>query len=501
MPRVLQIFAAVAAVAGVASLTSANAVRNFGADDDKNKETVEVRLLKILKDRGVIKENEYEELLKLGKEMRTEDTLTSAAIEREITELRDNISQAVAAKKADPGVQVSYKMGDGVRFQQGDSLNMVISAYVQPRFTFVSPKGSTGTGNDDRASFEVRRTEMKFEGSIFDRDLTFKLQFDPAATAGTPLRDAYINYKFDPSFQVRAGQMRRAFTRQNFVGSCALQIIERSSATEVFRQVVGDRDDGVMFWGTFGDGQLFEWYGGAFNGEGLNSSTGATNIGSASSGLNVANSSNNDSSGVDLMGRIVFNPFGTPGYTEGDLDLTRDVKLAIGAGFDHNPERRGNPIGIATGVGGIPAGQLPNYDIDTWEGDFSLKYQGLYISTEFFYREISPAGNLQGFPGSFNTSTMSGWYAQVGYFVSDTRGVGPEVALRYSTIDYDQNILPASVAGGDTKIDDYTAAFNYYFAGHSLKLQTAYTYRIETLRMHNPQGIDHIFQAGLQLQF
>ncbi|MBI3820644.1 MAG: hypothetical protein HY286_18300 [Planctomycetes bacterium] len=496
MSRLLPIFAVAAAAAGV----TAHAFALPSGDDDKNA-TVEVRLLKILKERGVIKENEYDELLKLGREIRAEESMTSAAIERELADLSEKMLRQADAKKADPETKVSYALGKGVTFSQGDAFSLNITAFLQPRFSFIAPKGPTKSGNDDRASFDLRRAEIVLSGNLLNKDLTYKLQFDPAPVAGSPLRDAFVNYRYIPELQIRAGQMRPNFSRQNFVGSDNLEVIERSSAIEVFRSVVGDRDNGVMLWGEL-DHELFEWYAGVFNGEGLNNgTTSAANIGPASSGLNVANASNNDSSGVNAKARIVFNPNGKPGYTEGDLELTDTPKVSFGVAYDHNPERRGNPIGIATGVGGIPAGQLPNYDVDTWEGDFALKYRGLYISAEYFYREIAPTGNLQGFPGSFNTSTMTGGYAQAGYFMGEEKGKGAEVALRYSTIDWDQNIAPASVKGGVTKLDDYTAAFNYYWLGHSLKFQVAYTYRVEDIRGHNPAGIDQIFQAGLQLKF
>lgn len=496
MPRILQLLAAATTLTAVAVPAFARA----GGDDTK--ESVEARLLKILKDRGVLNPGEYDDLVKLGAQMRAEDTITNAAIERELAELAERVSAQDAAKKAAADTKISYKMGSGVTISQGEEFSLNISAFMQPRFTFIDPKGTTKLGNDDRASFDMRRAEITLKGNVVTKDLTFKLQFDPANTSGNLLRDAYVNYQFAPELQIRAGQMRRAFTRQNFVGSDSLEIMERSSAIEVFRNVAGDRDDGAMLWGELDKDKIFEWYAGVFNGEGLNNGTpNSVNIGPASSGLNVSNSSNNDSSGLAAMARIVFNPNGQPGYSESDLDITETPKFALGLGFDHNPERRGNPLGIAAGPGGIPAAHLPNYDVDTWEADFALKYMGLYISAEYFYREISPAGALQGFPGSFNTSTMVGGYAQGGYFFGTEKGKGPEVALRYSTVDWDQNIAPAAAKGGVTKVDDYTAAFNYFWLGHSLKFQVAYTYRVESFHGREMNGADQIFQAGLQLKF
>lgn len=496
MARLLQILAGLAVTAGATAGANAGPARFGGADDD-NKQTVEVRLLKILKDRGVIKESEYDELIRVGAQMRAEDTITSAAIERELAELSEKVSLQSEAKRTAPDTKISYKHGSGLTVSQGDDFSMTIGGREQVRFSYISADGNTSAGQDDRASFDIRRARLYLKGNAIEKQLTYYLQIDFATDSGKLLRDAWLNYEFDRALQLRAGQMKRPFSRQNWTSAGDLQIVDRSSTVERFRSVAGDRDVGVLAWGTFEDDNMFEWYAGLYNGDGLNNGTpNAVNLGPASSGLNVANSSNNDSSGLEAVARLAFNPMGQVTYTESDLDLTETPKLGLAVQYDFNPEHRGNPLGLL----GIPAGHLPSYDVHTFGGEIAFKYQGLFLTAELYHREISPTDRLDDLPG-FHTVTEDGWFAQGGYFAGTEKGKGPEFALRYSQIDFDQDIFPASAAGGSTKIDDFTAAFNYFWAGHALKLQLAYTYRINRLHGMAADDEHQILQIQAQLKF
>lgn len=496
MPRLLQIFAAAAALSGV--VTNIYAAPFVCGSDDDTKETVENRLLKILRDRGVLKDSEYDELLKLGAAMRAEDTITSSAIEREIAELAAKVErqQGGEAKKTTPDTKVAYKLGNGITVSQGDDFSMSIFGREQIRFSHIAADGRTSAGQEDRDSFDVRRARLFAKGYVLSKLLSYQIQFELAAAA-SPLRDAYLNYEFEKWMQLRAGQMKRPFSRQNWTSAGDLQFPDRVSVVERFRSIAGDRDVGAMLWGTFEENSIFEWYFGLFNGDGSNSGTpNAVNLGPASTGLNAANASNNDSSGLETVARIVYNPFGQPSYSEGDLDLTDTPKVAFGLQYDFNPEHRGNPLGLT----GIPGTHLPSYDVHTFGGDFTFKYQGLFFTTEAFHREINPTDRLNDLP-AFRVSTEDGWFVQTGYFTGQEKGKGAEVALRYGQIDYDQNIFPATGLGGTTKTDDLTAAFNYYFAGHNVKLQIAYTYRTNNLRRIDANDEHQVFQVQAQVKF
>src|SRR5262245_55671898 len=113
MARLLQMLPVAAVVAFAAVTVSGRSFAN-GSDDDK-KETVESRLLKILKDRGVLKEDEFNELTQLANKMRAEDSMTSVALEKELAELAARVERNAQDKKeGPPEVKVSYRPGKGL---------------------------------------------------------------------------------------------------------------------------------------------------------------------------------------------------------------------------------------------------------------------------------------------------------------------------------------------------------------------------------------------------
>ena len=57
---------------------------------------------------------------------------------------------------------------------------------------------------------------------------------------------------------------------------------------------------------------------------------------------------------------------------------------------------------------------------------------------------------------------------------------------------------PAAPASAVTGTHDYTLGLNYVFAGHRLKIQSAYTYREAVIRALN-NVYDNIFQLQIQL--
>ncbi len=487
-----------AALAALAAAGTAPSVRAHGAKDDERKPSVEVRLLRILKDRGVLSASEYEELIGLGDQMRREELLTSASFERELAALSERLEHRSAAQSQPAEVRLSYKHGDGVTVASGDRFAFTIGGREQIRFTYLAPDGKTSAGQDDRASFDIRRAKIYLKGFAVAKELTYQLTVDPTSVTGNTVRDAYLDFQIDPALHLRGGLQKRPFSRQNWTSSGDLQFVDRVSVVERFRGLgIGDRDVGAMAWGTLGANSLLEWYAGLFNGDGMNNGApAAVGIGPNAGGLNVSNSSNNDSSGLEAIGRVVLNVNGAPGYSESDVAMSQDPRAAIALQYSFNPERRGNPLGIM----GIPTGVLPTYDIHTFGADVAFKYEGLFFTSEAYYREIRPSGRLDD-ALVFNTATETGWFVQGGKFFAVDREKGPEVAIRYGQIDFDQNIAPAAPIGGTTKIDDLSAAFSYYFAGHALKLQLAYTYRVERLHGLGQHNEHQILQVQAQLKF
>jgi len=472
---------------GFAALGSGSS--GSGADGDK-KETVESRLLRILKDRGVLSDAEFAELNEIGARMRAEETIANATLERNVLELTDRVLSQ-GDKKAAEEPKITYKHGRGVNIKFSDDFGITFNGFVQPRFSYINPGGLTSKGNDPRPTFEVRRLRVNIESQVM-KDTTVRLQFDAAPNNGI-LRDGYIDHRFAQELHVRGGQMKRPFSRQQWSGVQFQQFIERSAVVERFRSLAGDRSNGAMLWGEVGEHKQFEWYAGVFNGEALNNTNAnPDNLGAATGGLLPANASNDDTK-PEAVARLVLNPMGQPGYSEGDLEMS-DPKVSVGLGYMYTPERRGDPLGFPNPT---PVA-LKEYDVHTIGADFAFKASGFFATGEYYYREIDPKDGLDA-GTSVGVAVETGWFAQLGYFFGTEKNNGPEIAARFNLIDF-QNDVPLTSESGETMIQDWQLAFSYYFAGHFAKLQADYTYREEDLRVGKDQQ-DHVVRLQAQVFF
>jgi hypothetical protein len=321
------------------------------------------------------------------------------------------------------------------------------------------------------------------------------LMFDVASSPSSILRDAYLDYRFADEFHIRAGQQKRLMDFEGFTYGPRTVLVEASPTVFFFDALPGrEFEPGVTIWGQAIDKKL-EYRFGLFNGDGPNNGASLTNLGPGGQSLTPLNSNNNDSSGVEASGRVMFSPTGgfepdTLGYVEGDYGISEDPKVGFGVSGDFNPER-------VSLVGTPPVPTKLISDTYTWSADAEFKYQGIFAIAEGFYQTV-----VNRTSGTSNLGN-SGFFGQVGYFFgSDVKNRGFEVIGRYSNIDVDS---PVPVAGGPpasaiTGTHDYTLGLNYVFAGHRLKLQSAYTYREAVVRALN-NYYDNIFQLQVQLVF
>nr|HRC87846.1 porin [Thermoanaerobaculia bacterium] len=160
-------------------------------------------------------------------------------------------------KPPTPAFDVSWK--DGKTSIKSKSAELTISNRGQLRFTEEMPEVGKDVG-----SFRVRRFKTKFEGWAYTKDLTYELQMNWADTTNA-LEDANINYDFShgkKAFQLKAGQFKVPFGRQELTSSGSQQFVDR--ATDYGRFARG-RDIGVQLWGQPAGGKL-DWRVGIFNG-------------------------------------------------------------------------------------------------------------------------------------------------------------------------------------------------------------------------------------------
>jgi len=119
------------------------------------------------------------------------------------------------------------------------------------------------SGNHPPNTFLIRRARLAVEGKVA-RYFDYKLEGDFADTAGTLLRDFYVNIHRNEEFQLRFGQFRVPISQEEIRSDAFQDFVERS----LVNNLVPSRSPGAMASGNVGKG-VFEYQIGAFNGKGL----------------------------------------------------------------------------------------------------------------------------------------------------------------------------------------------------------------------------------------
>ena len=401
--------------------------------------TFEERLVEILKERGIVDEATRRELLELAARMKAEEAAKREGLDREIRALEAVAGRAVQGET--PEVKASYRKGFILETADGD-FSMRIGGKLQIRGSYLD-RDDDGTGNN-ATEFDVHRARAEFEGNAYGKDLTYKLSVDLRGGSSS-LRDGYLNYAFDKAVQIRGGQFKVPFSRQELTSAFRQQFVDRSFVTDQFAP---GREPGAMLHGSMEAG-VFEYAFGAFNGDGQNVNT-------------------NDDNAVRWAGRAAVNPFGAIPYSEGDLDRSQEVLLGIGVNAMHNPTRG-----------------TPDADVDTVGLDGILLTGGLSVQGELFLQRA----DVEGGP----TAEDEGAYVQAGYLLAE----GWEVAGRIAGASFDNDIL---VVGDTRQQREYQLAFSRYFRKHDLKVQADVTHRsIDVLG--NQDELDRVLRLQAQLVF
>ncbi len=395
--------------------------------------TVEGRLLSILRARGVIDASEYTELSALEKEMRG-----GADLERQVN--------ALVAGMQDAAPKLARKAGKGFEFATADGkFSMTLGGRIQTRATWNNFENA-----DDKFNFAVQRVRIGLDGQVFDASWKYKVIFDASGdkvTAGaststasfTALREAWLEKSISKAVNVRMGQYKTPYSRQWLASSGGQEFVDRWVGHGTFAQ---NYQPGLMLHGMTGGekSDLFEYYAGVFNGN----------------GLNVQQTSGGDNRVLEVV-RVAVNPFGGLKYSECDF-AGGDFKAAAGLN--------------------VWSSNDPAFDKAdrSFGGDLTLAGHGLYLTGEWHDRSFA-----NGDPDN------NGWFAQAGYFVVPGT---LEVGLRYATW---------SREGATTGIDNVSeilGVVGWFADGHNLKIQLD-AGRVETDNLGSTPDMEE-FRVRLQ---
>ncbi len=445
--------------------------------------------LKLLLKKGIITQEEYDEALRETGQVTEVPPFTA---EPEASAKTEHATTAKPAATLAPDGESTVDLGKGIKFgydrglytQFKDKFRLKIRMRIQARFTdsrFNSAYGPVGDAKnypgvssagvisatkhaEDLAFFGVHRTRLVFEGFAFSPDINYFVQFrnDTAdsttqlggARSTTQLYDTYLTFKQIPWANLRVGQYRTHFGRQEFFSSALLQFVDRGFVAEAFvPNVIDRRDQGVT---VFSDQAKYHvnYAFGVFNGVGINLNK---------LGLSTPGNANE----LMYVGRVTADILGKPGYPEGDLAYSPTPQLAVGASYGYNGGLQTNTTGlgsstqVSAAIASLGNGRLLNQgvaDIGTGGLDFILKYKGFSLQAEGFVRNVDTHDH------SKRIGNATGYYVQAGYFLVPKT---IEVVGRYNAMDPDTRL-------GHDLITSGVGGLNWYLNSHEHKLQVDY---------------------------
>ncbi len=317
------------------------------------------------------------------------------------------------------------------------------------------------SSNRDVNQLQLKRARIVLSGNAFSKDLAYFVQLDGRSNAADTLRilDYYFAYDLSHvfpnaergTFGIKAGLYKMPFSLARQLSGKELEFADRSMASIYF-----DVNRSLAF-GLYGENKSLplpiHWELALFNG---------LVTGGAETGSSGTLDNNNA-----FSGRIHMYPAGDWGA--GDLaDLTNHQTLAtrIGTGFAVTKiDRIGSTEFSALRV--VDSGRqlselLPNavntYNVSLFSVDASLKYHGLSMTTEYYFRNIS------GFRGSTVPDLFDhGFWLQCGKFLIPQK---LELLTRWSRVTGNSGTLGAE----NQSSDELACGGVWYFRQQHAKL-------------------------------
>ncbi len=361
-----------------------------------------------------------------------------------------------------------YTLGKGFTFTtSNEKFQLNLGGRLQFRYTYTDfddyytknssllAKPPILNAKTDTSQFDAKRIRLIMQGYAYTKDLTYKMEFDPRAYASDTrkgLVETYLNYRLIDEAQLKVGQMKTPFARQELTSDGALQFVDRSIVVDAFKPTY---DIGAMLNGKIMGGFAY-YYAGIFGG------AGQTSTRNTNDNLFVA--------------RFAVNPFGDVPYSEADLEGSRKPLLSIGANYFRNTLNKTTTAGVATldntisnyavasnngwlGKGFNKTGFAAandKIDVDSFGADLAFKWMGLSLQGEYFLGQAESK-----FTPLRHLLRAQGYYVQTGYMIIPQK---LEAAFRYSYLDPDRDVA-------DNHIIETIGAVSYYFNKHNLKLQ------------------------------
>jgi hypothetical protein len=339
---------------------------------------------------------------------------------------------------------------------------VTLNAAIQPRYLATL---RDGPAND--SSFELHHGQVKLRAALYDvlaveLMLDFGAQFLGDGNVSI-LRDAFVEARPLAWLTLRAGQFKVPFGRQRLIWSLRQLFPERSLATLAF---TADRDLGGEAEAALFDGRLLVQA-------------------AVTDGVRAGATAHNDNLDLSYTARVLAQPLGALPAVEGDYARTRNLRFAVGLGFNYNLV----PSDLKTDLQN--RGVIDNVEVWSVDAEAKVKWRGFAVEGEYFFRRERAGAGIR-------DRAFHGGYAQASAMV--WRGL--QLGARFS---YAQ---PHGLGGvklglfGDQPLEGYEASgvVSWFVWREFAKAQVAYSYRRDTATTGTIED-GHIVELQVQAGF
>ncbi|MFM2082348.1 MAG: hypothetical protein RL380_1039 [Verrucomicrobiota bacterium] len=351
-----------------------------------------------------------------------------------VLERRDELDREVAVEKAKTTPSISIG-ASGFSIQSADS-NFVAQIHGLVQVDNRTFFGDKIQGND---SIVLRRVRPIFSGTLFK---DFDYLFVPEFGGSTPsIVDAYLNYRYEPWLQLRAGRFKVPVGLEQLQSDSVTAFQERSLVTSL----VPNRDLGFQFWGDINNG-VASYAIGVFNGVGDARST--------------ANSDFEDNR--EVAGRLFFQPF-----KNGNKPALQGLGFGVGASYGSTAT---NATGLPNNSGFATDGQQTFF---TYTNGVVANGEHLRISPQayYFYGPFSLLGEyaiseqrVSRGSAPFTSATLrhTGWGVTAGWVLTGENATFTGVTPRQPFNLHDGGLGALQLVGRYATVDIDDAAFRGY---------------------------------------
>ncbi len=426
--RKLRLFVFAAALGSMALSLIVPSQCGWAAEKRDDKAVLD-EVLDILKEKGQITEEKYQELKARAKKEGAGKVLAGF----------DGVTPYIQSVDGQHRIELHGRVHFDLRGYEAGSRNLPVAPAV--------------VGTDETTKFLVRRARIQMDATFY-KHLNFKLEGDFGSGASV-LTDGYVELRYWPELRVRGGQFKVPFSFEELTSSNFIDFVERS----VVNNLVPARDVGGMVHGTLFGG-LTEYAVGIFNGTGQN------------------NTETNDSK--DFAGRLLVRPFRL-------LNIPALEKFHLAGHVTHGKETIDAPAANAQSLQGQTEGKFVFFQRVPTRGDrlrvggeavyaygpFGL--YGEYVQTEEERKSLGPGGT------NLDDVTGRGWYVAGTFLVTGeekVHGKAPkvkpanprtgdygalEVVARYAHLDLSSD-SPLTPNPGGNRVNALTVGFNWYLS-------------------------------------